>query len=325
MVQAIGAKMRPSWRCSVKMGMCAAMMMSIEKKVGRPDLDRRVFNGGAKRLLVAARLQFAEPAEDIFDHDDRAVHDDAKIHRAEGNQVGRNAAPRQADERRQQRQGNDDGDNRRRPEVAEKQQQHKRHQNRAGGEIFKDRVQGRADQPGAVIVRNDFDAFGQNGGVQHFNLGLERLEHHGRIVAFVHVHDAENNVVVLVLSGDALDRQIAEGDIRDVFDQNRRAIVGGDDDVLDFIGGVKHADAANEVLLRTLRDFAAADIGVAAAQRGVKLLQCDAVIAHLGQIGIHLIRFHQPAKRVNVRHARAPRANSGSTTQSSKVRNSRGV
>ncbi len=33
---AIGAKMRPSWRCRVKIGMCAAMMISIEKSVGRP-------------------------------------------------------------------------------------------------------------------------------------------------------------------------------------------------------------------------------------------------------------------------------------------------
>ena len=28
--------MRPSWRSSVKIGMCAAMMISIEKSVGRP-------------------------------------------------------------------------------------------------------------------------------------------------------------------------------------------------------------------------------------------------------------------------------------------------
>ena len=38
-VYAIGAKMRPSWRCSVKIGMCAMMMISIEKNVGRPTSD----------------------------------------------------------------------------------------------------------------------------------------------------------------------------------------------------------------------------------------------------------------------------------------------
>ncbi len=32
----MGAKIRPSWRCRVKIGICAAMMMSIEKSVGRP-------------------------------------------------------------------------------------------------------------------------------------------------------------------------------------------------------------------------------------------------------------------------------------------------
>ncbi len=33
---AIGWKIRPSWRCSAKIGMCAAMMISIENSVGRP-------------------------------------------------------------------------------------------------------------------------------------------------------------------------------------------------------------------------------------------------------------------------------------------------
>ncbi len=33
---AMGWKMRPSWRCSAKMGICAAMMMSMENSVGRP-------------------------------------------------------------------------------------------------------------------------------------------------------------------------------------------------------------------------------------------------------------------------------------------------
>ena len=36
MVYAIGAKMRPSCRCSVKIGRWAVMMISIEKSVGRP-------------------------------------------------------------------------------------------------------------------------------------------------------------------------------------------------------------------------------------------------------------------------------------------------
>jgi len=35
-VYAIGAKIRPSWRCSVKIGMFARMMISIENSVGRP-------------------------------------------------------------------------------------------------------------------------------------------------------------------------------------------------------------------------------------------------------------------------------------------------
>ena len=49
--------------------------------------------------------------------------------------------------------------------------------------------------------------------------------------------------------------------------------MGSDHDAFDLIGGAQQADAADEKLLGTLRNLAAADVGVPAAQSGVKLLQ----------------------------------------------------
>ena len=93
MVYAIGAKIRPSWRCSVKIGRCAMMMISIENSVGRPTCSRRLdesLRRTASRSRVPARSR--QVAEDVLDHDHRAVHDDAEIHRAEREQVRRDAA-----------------------------------------------------------------------------------------------------------------------------------------------------------------------------------------------------------------------------------------
>ena len=272
-VQAIGAKMRPSWRCRVKMGMCAAMMMSMEKKVGRPTSTVARSIACEARLLIAGVFQLAQAAEDIFHHDDRAVHDDAKVHRAQGEQVGRDAAPGEADEGGQQRQRDDEGDDGRGAEVAEKEQQHEGDEHGALREVLEDGMEGGINEPGAVVIGDYFDAFGEDGVVEQLNAGLERREHPGWVLAFAHQHDAGNDIVRVVLPHNAFDGQVAQGDIGDVLDQYGRAVVCGDDDALDLIGGAKQADPPDEILLRALGDLAAADVGVAAAERGIKLLQ----------------------------------------------------
>src|SRR5207248_1256725 len=73
---------------------------------------------------------FGETPEDVLQHDDRPVDDDPEVHRAERQQVRRDGAKPQADERREQRQRNDDRDDACRPEVAQEQVEHDRHQQR---------------------------------------------------------------------------------------------------------------------------------------------------------------------------------------------------
>src|SRR5439155_17581075 len=113
---------------------------------------------------------------------------------------------------------------------------------------------------------NDFDALRQDRGIEHVNPVLERFENFGRVLALAHQNDAGHNVIGIILADNALDGDVADGDLRDVFDHDRGAAVSGDDNVFDFIRRAQQSDAANEILLRTLADFAAADIAIRATQ-----------------------------------------------------------
>src|SRR6185436_5023501 len=94
---------------------------------------------------------------------------------------------------------------------------------------------------------------------------LDAFEYLGGILAFAHQHDSRDHVVGVVLTHDALYGHVADRDVRNVSDKHRRAIVGRDHDVLYFIGGLEQADAADQILLRALGDFAAADVAIGTA------------------------------------------------------------
>src|SRR5439155_25109243 len=66
-------------------------------------------------------------------------------------------------------------------------------------------------------------------------------------------------------------------------------------DVADIVRRSQQTEAADEILLRPLLHLAAANVGVAAAQRGVNLLQAQSVVAQASQVGIHFVGFYQTA------------------------------
>ena len=79
-------------------------------------------------LLAVACGQLAE---DVLDHDDRAVDDHAEIDRADRQQVGRDVRPVQTDEREEQRERNGDGDDQRRADAEEQQSEDHEHEDHA--------------------------------------------------------------------------------------------------------------------------------------------------------------------------------------------------
>ena len=173
---------------------------------------------------------------DVFNHDHRAVDDDAEIHRAQAQQISRHAHDFQAEKGRQQGQWNYHHHRQTGANVGQKQIQHQRHQQRAFDQIFKHRGQCFAHQPSAVVVGQDLHAFRQTAGVEFGDLVFDTLQHDARVFTFAHDHDAGDDVVVLVLADDAEPRHSANLDVGDVANQDRRGAARRHNDAADVVG-----------------------------------------------------------------------------------------
>ena len=198
----------------------------------------------AASRIVAARARdraarvLAQSWRKMFStHDHRAVDDDAEVHRAERQQVRRNAAqivrPMKV---ASSASGIIDRDDAGGPQVAQEQIQHDRHQQRALEQVREHRVQRGVDQPGAVVERHDLHALAAGSSRSASRrVSLTAVEHLGRVLALAHQHDAGDDLVVVVLADHALARHRADRHVGDVADQQRRAAVLGDDDVADVV------------------------------------------------------------------------------------------
>ena len=82
----------------------------------------------------------SDVADDVFNHDDRAIDDHAEVERAERKQIGGNAFQVETDGGKQQRKRDGRGDNEGAADVAQKQKQDDRDQDHAFGQIVQHRV-----------------------------------------------------------------------------------------------------------------------------------------------------------------------------------------
>ena len=214
--------MRPSWRCRVKIGMCAAMMISIEKTSAAPlpmrlkEWSRTVSSGRPQGQLRQSR-------DDVLGHDHRAIDDDAEVHRTQRQQVGRYAPQMQAEEGRQQRKRHHRRHDQCGAGVVQEQPQHQEHQHRAFKQVAEDGFQRGRDQPRAVVERLDADPVRQLVGLDLGDARMQGVEHVGRILALAHQHHAEHRIVIAVLADQALPGQAGVGDAGQVTHQDWRA------------------------------------------------------------------------------------------------------
>jgi hypothetical protein len=81
------------------------MMMHTPKTIGRPDFKRG--RAEERQSIRRAGAAMFEAADKVFDHDDRGIHDQSEIERAQAHQIGRDAESLHRDERHQQRQRDD--------------------------------------------------------------------------------------------------------------------------------------------------------------------------------------------------------------------------
>src|SRR6185437_13786394 len=125
----------------------------------------------------------------------------------------------------------------------------------------------------------------------------------GALLAAPHQHDALNDVVVVVLAGDAEPRLVANLDGGDVLDQYRRAVWRGDHGVLDRIDRPDQADAAHDRRLRADVDGVTANIDVGVADRLQQLRQRQPIRDQLVEIDLDFIGLGLAAPSGDVDHA----------------------
>ena len=142
-----------------------------------------------------------------------------------------------------------------------------------------ERFDRRVDQIGAVIDRDDLDRLRQAAG-DLLEALLDVLDHVERIDAEALQHDAAGHLALAVQFGDAAPLVRPQLDARDVAQQHRRSVAGLQHDVAEVVDALQVALAADDIFELGEFDGAAADIGVAGADRIAHLLHGDAEIAH---------------------------------------------
>ena len=301
LVKASGLNSRPSCDSSVKIGMNDTVMISRLKNSAGPTsrgrLDQDVDPG-------LSGLRPFEVLVGVLDHDDRRVHHGADRDRdaAEAHDVGAEAQQLHGAERHQHadRQHQD-----RHQRAANVQQEHDADQRDDDAFLEQrvlERVDGRVDQVRAVVDRHDLDRFRQAAG-DLLEALLDVLDDVERVDAEALQHDAARDLAFAVQFGDAAPLVGTEFDPRDVAQQDRRAVADLQDDVAEVVDALQIALAADDVFEFGEFDGAAADIGIAGADRVAHLLHGDAEVAHALRIEDHVVLPDEAADARDFRDA----------------------
>src|SRR5208282_2951192 len=223
---------------------------------------------------------------DVLEDNDGAVHQNAEIDGADGNQVGGLAGEDQAAEREQERGGNGHGGDGGDPDVTEKDEEQDGDQEEAEENDFADRVRSRADEIGAIVDGLHLHPRREKARVHSLDSGAQRGQSGKRGLVELEEDDSLDDVGVAVHAHFAEARLDALVDIGDIFEENRNAVVLGDQNALHLAHVVQQADAADVGILTAESEIAAAHVGIAGADRGDHLGQIDVELDQL--LGIHL-------------------------------------
>ena len=160
----------------------------------------------------------------------------------------------------------------------------------------------RVDQVGAIIDRDDLDRAWQAAG-DFLEALFHVLDDIERIDAEALQHDTAGHFALPVQFGDAAPLVRAKLDARDVAQQHRRPVARLQHDIAEVVDAFQVALAANDILELGEFDGAAANIGVAGANRIAHLLHGDAEIAHSLRIEDDIVLADETADARNLGHA----------------------
>jgi hypothetical protein len=157
-----------------------------------------------------------------------------------------------------------------------------------------ERVDGGVDQVGTVVDWDDLERFRQAAG-DLLEALLDVLDDVERICAEALQHDAAGDFALTVQFGDTAAFVGAEFDPGDVPQQDRRTVIRLQHDVAEIVDALDVAPAADDVFELRQFDGAAADVGVAGADRVAHLLHGDAEIAHALRIEDDVVLLDEAA------------------------------
>ena len=134
------------------------------------------------------RLAVTQVANDVFDHDHRAVHHHSEIQRAQRKKVRGNLAQIEPDGSEEQGERNRERDDEGGANIAEKEEEDDRHQDHAFDQVMHHRVQGEMKQIAAVQHGNDLHTGRQDAVVELVHLLVNGIERGLLFRAFSHQH-----------------------------------------------------------------------------------------------------------------------------------------
>ena len=219
-------------------------------------------------------VAFGQMPEDVLDHDDGGIDDDAEVDRAHRQQVRRFAAQHQHDHGKQQRKGDRGGDDQRAAQVAQEQPLDQEDEADAHDHVVQHGVGGDVHQRAAIVDALDVHARRQDVAVVDLvDFGQHAAQGRHGLRAAPHQHDALHDVVVVVLTGDAEPRLVAHRDVGHVGDQNRGPVADREHGVADVVHRPDLADTAHDRRLRADVHGIGADIDVGVVQSVQHLLE----------------------------------------------------
>ena len=240
----------------------------------------------------------------VLDHDHRPVDDDPEVDRAQGEEVRGEAAELEIEKRAEQRERDDERHHQRGAETHQEDAHHEHDEERAEHQVVRHGGERAPHQPGAVVEGVDADAGREDAVVQLLDLGVQRVEDHGRVLPPAHEHDALDRLGLAVAGHHAAAGEGADRDARQVADADRDAAARRHHHLLDVPGAGERAEAAHHVLLLAVLDVVAAGVGVRAPERLVHLVQRDAARLQLLGVDLHLVLLHEAAEGDHVGDAR---------------------
>ena len=232
------------------------------------------------------------------------VDDDAEIDRSDRKQVGGFSPQHRDDDGQQQCYRDGRRYDYRAAQIAEEKPLDQEDQRDAEEHIMQHRTHRDGDEVAAVIERFDLHAARQ--AAVAVNL-LDRRAHAGHDIhgpfELLHQDDAEDDVGLVVTSGDAEPRRVSDLHLGHVREQHRHARLLRHHDVANILKRPHDAEAAYVDRLLADRDGTTAHIGVAVRDRGHDLRQRQAVGHHLVEVDLGLEFLGFAAEHGDVGHA----------------------